>query len=121
MQSILAPYLWIFCLIYIDDIVIYSKSYEEHLVHLDKVLEAIEKSGITLSPKKCHLFYGSILLLGHKVSWLGLSMHAEKVEAIMNLEWPRKLSQLQAFLGFFSFHPLRCFWYKLFLSIQTDS
>ena len=85
MQSILAPYLWIFCLIYINDIVIYSKSYEEHLVHLDKVLEAIEKSGITLSPK-CHLFYSSILLLGHKVSRLGLLMHVGRVEAIMNLK-----------------------------------
>ena len=99
MQSILAPYLWIFCLVYIDDIVIYSKSYEEHLIHLDKVLEAIENAGITLSPKKCHLFYGSILLLGHKVSRLGLSTHAEKVKAVMELERPRKLSQLQTFLG----------------------
>ena len=99
MQGILAPYLWIFCLVYIDDIVIYSKSYEEHLIHLDKVLEAIENAGITLSPKKCHLFYGSILLLGHKVSRLGLSTHAEKVNAIMELERPRKLSQLQTFLG----------------------
>ena len=99
MQGILAPYLWIFCLVYIDDIVIYSKSYEEHLSHLDQVLEAIEKAGITLSPKKCHLFYGSILLLGHKVSRLGLSTHEEKVKAIMELERPRKLSQLQAFLG----------------------
>ena len=52
MQNILAPYLWIFCLVYINDIVIYSKSYEEHLTHLDKVLEAIENAGITLSPKK---------------------------------------------------------------------
>jgi len=66
MQNILAPYLWLFCLVYIDDIVVYSKSYEEHIDHLDKVLEAVEKSGITLSPNKCHLFYGSILLLGHK-------------------------------------------------------
>lgn len=99
MQSILAPYLWIFCLVYINDIVIYSESYEEHLIHLDKVLEAIEKAGITHSPKKCHLFYSSILLLGHKVSQLGLSTYAEKVNAIMNLERPRKLSQLQAFLG----------------------
>ena len=99
MQGILAPYLWIFCLVYIDDIVIYSKSYEEHLSHLDQVLAAIEKAGITLSPKKCHLFYGSILLLGHKVSRLGLSTHAEKVKAIMELERPKKLSQLQAFLG----------------------
>ena len=99
MQNILAPYLWIFCLVYIDDIVIYSKSYEEHISHLDQVLAAIEKAGITLSPKKCHLFYGSILLLGHKVSRLGLSTHAEKVKAIVELEWPKKLSQLQAFLG----------------------
>ena len=99
MQGILAPYLWIFCLVYIDDIVIYSKSYEEHIEHLDKVLEAIEQAGLTLSPKKCHLFYGSILLLGHKVSRLGLSTHTEKVKAIMELERPRKLSQLQAFLG----------------------
>ena len=42
MQGILAPYLWIFCLVYIDDIVIYSKMYEEHINHLDKVLEAIK-------------------------------------------------------------------------------
>ena len=99
MQSILAPYLWIFCLVYIDDIVIYSKSYEEHLSHLDQVLAAIEKARITLSLKKCHLFYSSILLLGHKVSHLGLSTHTEKVKAIMELERLKKLSQLQAFLG----------------------
>ena len=99
MQGILAPYLWLFCLVYIDDIVVYSKSYEEHIHHLDLVLEAIEKAGITLSPNKCHLFYGSILLLGHKVSRLGLSTHLEKVRAILDLERPKKLSQLQTFLG----------------------
>ena len=99
MQNILSPYLWLFCLVYIDDIVIYSKSYEDHIGHLDKVLEVIEQAGITLSSSKCHLFYGSILLLGHKVSRLGLSTHAEKVKAIVELDWPRKLSQLQAFLG----------------------
>lgn len=86
MQNILAPYLWLFALVYIDDIVVYSRNYEEHLSHLDKVLEAIERSGLTLSPKKCHLFYSSILLLGHKVSRLGLSTHEEKVKAISELQ-----------------------------------
>ena len=99
MQGILSPYLWLFCLVYIDDIVVYSKSYEEHIDHLDLVLQAIEQAGITLSPNKCHLFYGSILLLGHKVSRLGLSTHLEKVGAILDLERPKKLSQLQTFLG----------------------
>jgi hypothetical protein len=99
MQGILSPYLWLFCLVYIDNIVVYSKTYEEHIDHLDRVLGTIEKAGITLSPKKCHLFYSSILLLGHKVSRLGLSTHLEKVRAILELERPRKLSQLQTFLG----------------------
>ena len=99
MQNILAPYLWIFCLVYIDDIVIYSKSYEEHIVHLDKVLGAIERSGITLSPAKCHMFYDSILLLGHRVSRLGLSTHLEKVRAITDLQRPGKVSELQTFLS----------------------
>jgi hypothetical protein len=99
MQNVLSPYLWLFCLVYIDDIVVYSRSYEEHLDHLDKVLGAIKRAGVTLSPPKCHLFYSSILLLGHKVSRLGLSTHLEKVKAILELERPRKISQLQAFLG----------------------
>jgi hypothetical protein len=69
------------------------------LDHLDKVLGTIENTGITLSPNKCHLFYSSILLLGHKVSRLGLSTHEEKVRAILDLKQPRKLAQLQGFLG----------------------
>jgi len=54
MQNVLAPYLWIFDLVYIDDIVIYSTSFEEHLEHLNQVFQAINKSRITLSPSKCH-------------------------------------------------------------------
>ncbi|GJF00794.1 polyprotein [Phanerochaete sordida] len=99
MQSILAPFLWMFCLVYIDDIVVYSKTYEEHIEHLDKVLGACEEAGLTLSPAKCHLFYPSVLLLGHKVSRLGLSTHAEKVKAILELAAPTKVAQLQSFLG----------------------
>lgn len=99
MQAILAPFLWLFCLVYIDDIVVYSKSYEDHIQHLDRVLGACEDAGLTLSPAKCHLFYPSVLLLGHKVSRLGLSTHEEKVKAIIELQRPTKHSQLQTFLG----------------------
>lgn len=99
MQGILAPFLWLFALVYIDDIIVYSRSYEEHILHLDKLLEAIEKSGLTLAPQKCHLFYSSVLLLGHKVSRLGLGTHEEKVKAIQQLRRPNKVSKLQTFLG----------------------
>lgn len=99
MQGILAPFLWIFALVYIDDIVIFSKSFEEHLVHVESVLRAIKNSKITLSPSKCHFGYQSLMLLGQKVSRLGLSTHKEKVNAILQLDNPKNVHDLQAFLG----------------------
>ena len=54
MQGVLAPFLWIFALVYIDDIVIFSMTFEDHIRHLDQVLQAIAKANITLSPSKCH-------------------------------------------------------------------
>src|SRR5260370_27427951 len=99
MQGILAPFLWIFSLVYINDIVVYSQSYEEHLMHLDQVLQAVKEAWIMLSPKKCHFTYTSILLLGQKVSHLGLSTHAEKVKAITKLAALSNMCTLQSFLG----------------------
>ena len=88
-----------FCLVYINNILVYSKPFEDHIVHLDKVLGAIERAGLTLLLTKCHLFYDSILLLGHKVSRLGLLTHTEKMQAISELCRPGKLLELQTFLG----------------------
>src|SRR5260370_36105994 len=102
MQGILAPFLWILTLVSIDDIVIYSKNYEDHLVHLvhlGKVLQVVKEACITLSPKKCHFTYTSILLLGQKVSHLGLSTHQEKVQAITDLVNPMNICTLQGFLS----------------------
>src|SRR5260370_79948 len=99
MQGILAPFLWIFSLVYINDIVVHSKSYDEHLVHLDQVLWAVKEARITLSPKKCHFAYTSILLLGQKVSHLGLSTHTKKVRTITELVAPSNVCTLQSFPG----------------------
>lgn len=99
MQSVLAPYLWIFSLVYIDDIVIYSKTLKDHLEHIDTVLQAVSKSGITLSPAKCHFAYQSLALLGQKVSRLGMSTDKAKVDAILALEPPRGTQELHTFLG----------------------
>lgn len=68
MQEVLAPFLWIFALVYIDDIIIFSKSFDEHLQHIKCVLEAIREAKIMLSPSKCHFGYQSLILLGQKVS-----------------------------------------------------
>ena len=82
MESILVKYLWFFVLIYIDDIIIFSRSKEEHLHHLDRILQLLEDSEVTLSIAKCHFGYPSIKALGHHVSQLGLSTVEEKTEVI---------------------------------------
>jgi len=99
MNKILSTMLWLFVLVYIDDIVVYSKTFEDHLVHLDRVLKAIIKANLTLSPPKCHIGYQSLILLGQRVSRLGMSTHKEKVDAILALVPPKKVSELQSFLG----------------------
>ena len=99
MQNILAPFLWIFALVYIDDIVIFSLTFEDHLAHLDEVFTAISQANITLAPAKCHFAFQSLLLLGQKVSRLGMSTHKEKVSAITQLDEPRNVNELQTFLG----------------------
>ena len=99
MQNVLAPFLWIFALVYIDDIVIFSLTFEDHISHLDQVFQAIEKSGVTLAVTKCHFGYQSLLLLRQKVSRLGLSMHKEKVDAVLELEEPKNCHDLQVCLG----------------------
>ena len=60
---------------------------------------AISQANITLAPAKCHFAFQSLLLLGQKVSRLGLSTHKEKVSAITQLDKPRNISELQTFLG----------------------
>ena len=99
MQNVLAPFLWIFALVYIDDIVIFSLTFEDHLQHIDQVLKAVIKSGVTLAVTKCHFAYQSLLLLGQKVLRLGLSTHKEKVDTILQLEEPKNTHDLQVFLG----------------------
>jgi len=69
------------------------------LIHLDKVFVEISQANITLSLSKCHFVFQSLLLLGQKVSWLGLSTHKEKVSVITQLDVPQNISELQTFLG----------------------
>jgi hypothetical protein len=98
MNTVLAPFLWLFALVYIDDIVVYSRTFDDHVKHLDAVFGALVEANITLSPPKCHLGYQSLMLLGQRVSRLGLSTHKEKVDVIRQLEEPWNISELQTFL-----------------------
>jgi len=104
MNETLAAWLWIFVLVYIDDIVVFSKLFQEHLDHIDIVLKAIEDTGLTLAPDKCHIGYQSLRLLGQKVSRLGISTIRERVDAINAMKPPTTVKELQSILGMWQYY-----------------
>ena len=103
-DAILGVYRWDFALAYIDDIIVYSKTFEEHLLHCSLVLDALQSIGMTLDEKKCHWAYLDVDLLGHHISRLGLATQAEKVKAILSVPFPDTIKKAQEVLGMFNYY-----------------
>lgn len=72
---------------YVNDIVIFSKTLEEHLHHLRTIFQLLNSKGVTLSPKKSFLGYPSVTLLGQKIDAFGLTASADKIAAIKGLSF----------------------------------
>lgn len=99
MKAILKEEDWRECLIYLDDILVFGKTREEHLVRLRKVLSKIKEAGLKIAPAKCQFFARDVKYLGHRVSSNGISMDEDKIKCIQ--EWPQPESQeeMRKFLG----------------------
>ena len=93
-----------FALAYLDDILVYSKTIEEHVIHLQKILELHTKFGLKLNLKKCHIFRTEIDYLGHKVSPAGIHMCDKHVEKILDWEKPKTGKALKSYLGFTGYY-----------------
>jgi hypothetical protein len=104
MNEIFASILWNYILVYIDDLIIYSQSFEDHLLHLKRVFEILIEAKLTLSPKKCHFGYQSVTILGQNISRLGLSALKEKVQAIADMPPPTNLKELRTAMGIFQYY-----------------
>jgi hypothetical protein len=100
----LAGYLDEFCVVYLDDILIYSKNNEEHTRHLRLVLERLRKYGLYANRKKCHFYTDSVDFLGFVVSNQGVSMDVRRVETIADWPSPTSYKDIQQFLGFANFY-----------------
>jgi hypothetical protein len=88
---------------YIDDILIYSKSFEEHLIHFDTVTGKLTWAGFTLNINKCHFCKEEVKFLGHSIDRTGVYMDPERVEDIC-YPAPQNCKQLRQFLGICNFH-----------------
>ena len=92
------------CLVYIDDVFIFGKSFEEHLSRLKTVLDRFKVAGIKLSSAQCNLFQTSVKFLGHEISSKGIFPDKEKNEKIQNWPKPTTVEQLNTFLGFTNYY-----------------
>lgn len=84
---------------YLDDIAIYSRNYEEHLQHLQEILERIKKANLTIKPAKCKFVQEQVKYLGHEVGRGQRSPAELKVKSIRNFPVPTSKTEIRAFLG----------------------
>lgn len=103
-DRLIRPYRWKSIIVYMDDILIYSKSWAEHLVHLNWLLSEIQRVGLTLDPEKAYLGFRSINLLGHVVGKYGLGTQSRKIEAMTKLKRPSTVRELMSMLNFFGYY-----------------
>lgn len=104
MNSTLAPLLRKCALIFFDDILIYSATYEDHLHHLHQVLTLLAKNQWVIKLKKCNFAKQEICYLGHILSSKGVSTDPEKVAAVLQWPTPSNVRELRGFLGLAGFY-----------------
>ncbi|MDW0176897.1 MAG: reverse transcriptase family protein, partial [Nitrososphaeraceae archaeon] len=92
------------CVVYLDDIIIYSKTKEQHLKDVKIVLELLHKAVLQIKLKKCKFFKKEIPFLGHIISKEGIKTDPEKIRAMQEMKPPTCLKDVQAILGLFQYY-----------------
>lgn len=99
MNSIFKPFLRKFVLVFFDDILIYSKSWKDHVEHVDKVLQLLEEKRLFAKRSKCFFGVQEVEYLGHIVSHEGVKVDPSKIKAIKEWKIPTSIKHLRGFLG----------------------
>jgi hypothetical protein len=99
MNKVFMEYLDNFVVVFIDDILIFSMSEEEHDEHLRLVLQKLRENQLYAKLSKCEFWLKEVSFLGHIISEGGISVHPSKVESVLSWNTPQNVSDIQSFLG----------------------
>ncbi|CAL9127272.1 unnamed protein product [Musa textilis] len=99
MNRVFHPYLNKFIIVFIDDILIYSKSRAEHEYHLNTVLKVLRQEKLYAKLSKCNFWLNEIMFLGHIISSDGISVDLHEIEAMTKWKQPSNVSEIRSLLG----------------------
>ena len=91
-------------MVFIDDILVYSKDREDHETHLQVVLETLRKEQLYAKMSKCEFWLREVSFLGHIVSEEGIGVDPSKIEVILEWKPPRNVAEVHSFLGLASYY-----------------
>ncbi|KAI0994898.1 hypothetical protein K3495_g13281 [Podosphaera aphanis] len=103
-NSTLQEYLDNFCTAYLDDVLVYSTSEEEHRHHVNLILQKLREAGLQLDINKCKFEASEVKYLGLIISRKGIEMDLQKIECVKSWKTPSCIKNIQAFLGFANFY-----------------
>ena len=104
LNSVLRPYLDKFVIVFVDDILVYSKSEEQHTKHLTTMLSLLREHQLYVNLNKCSFFQTEVHYLGHFVSKEGIAVDLEKTRAIMEWVAPKNVDEVRSFMGLASYY-----------------
>jgi hypothetical protein len=92
------------CHVYLDDVLVFGRTLEEHNSNLAKVFTGIREAGLKLKPRKCNFAQESVQYLGHVISADGIQTDPQKQRAVKEYPTPRGVKSLRSFLGLASYY-----------------
>ena len=104
MELVLRGLQWKTLLVYIDDVIVFSTSFEKHVEDLEEVLNRLAAAGLKLKPSKCEFFKSEVSFLGHVVTPEGIRTDPRKIEVVQEWAVPRNVTDVRSFLGFCSYY-----------------
>ncbi|KAH9752508.1 Endonuclease [Citrus sinensis] len=120
MNKVLQPFLDRFVVVYLDDIVVYNTTLEDHAQHLRQVLQVLRDNELFLKLEKCSFAQQEVEFLGHKIAGGKIMMENVKVKAILDWEPPSKVPELRSFLGLVNYYRRFIKGYSAKAALLTD-
>ena len=104
MEKVFSDHIFVTLLVYLDDLLLFSKSVGDHVEKLEVVFKLLKKYGLKLKPSKCHILQPQVKYLGFVVSKEGISTDPEKIRAVREWPIPHTVKDIRAFVAFCSFY-----------------